>query len=124
MPLLISAQRQIIAVFKNVKMPFKLVCKDITFTKDKFDIHIYRAQEEYYLALKSKKKTLCLIMGTEEKYTDIGLSIYENPNIPENSVIKMKKNPQEGIVYFIFESGKKAKFYPFRKVVFKLEYQK
>ncbi len=118
----VFAQMEKFAEFKKTEIPFNLKCKDSVFKKGKFDFEVYRLQGEYYLKIKRKGKTVCLVHGQREWYDVFGLKIHLDPNIPDNPRLKIKRNPNKKILNMIFESGKKAK-YAFLKIIFRVNYE-
>ena len=118
----VFAQMEKFAEFKKTEIPFNLKYKDSVFKKGKFDFEVYRLQGEYYLKIKRKGKTVCLVLGQREWYDVFGLKIHLDPNIPDNPRLKIKRNPNKKILNMIFESGKKAK-YPFLKIIFRVNYE-
>jgi len=46
-----------------------------------------------------------------------------DPEIPKNAKLQIKRNPALKIVYIIFESGKHAQICTLHKIRFKVEYE-
>ena len=116
------AQMEKFAEIKGTEIPFNLKCEDSVHEEGKFDFEIYRIAGDYYLKIKRKGKTLCLVLGQREWYNVYGMKIHQDPNIPDKPRLKITKNAQEKILNIIFESGKKAK-YPFLKIIYRVGYE-
>jgi hypothetical protein len=123
------AQIQELCEFKGVKIPWTLKYEDIVIEKGKCDLIILRHGTNtrlFYLKIKKKGKTICLIpKGERVKYKNQGnlIALENDPDIPKNAKLQIKRNPVLKIVYIIFESGKNARICPFHKVRFKVEYE-
>ncbi len=123
------AQLKSIAKFKGVEIPFSLKYKDSIFEKGKYDFEILvremiSVEDFFILRIKKKRKILCHLEGKRLKYrTDFLPDLLGDPNIPDNSRLEIEKNPKEKILNIIFESGKKATFYPLEKIKFEIEYE-
>jgi len=120
------AQMKEIFKFKEVYIPFNLKHDNSIIKKGKYDFEFRKdpIQHLYYLRIKTKRKTLCMIKGEELNYESSGY--YEklaDPNIPEECKLKFQRIPDEGIVNIIFESGKRIRVYPCIKIKFRMEYE-
>ena len=123
------AQIQELMEFQDVKISWTLKYKDIIIEKGKCDLVFLRHGTNtrlFYLKIKKRGKTICLIpKGERVKYKDHGnlLALHNDPEIPKNAKLQIKRNPALKIVYIIFESGKNAGICPFHKIRFKVEYE-
>ncbi len=126
----LMAQLKNIAEFKRVEIPFNLKHEDSIYEKGKYDFEIvvmYMTSGVvlFFLRIKKKRKILCQIEGKRLGYhTDFLAELLNDPNIPDEPRLKIKRNPKEKILNIIYESGKKATFYPLEKIRFKIEYEK
>ena len=124
------AQMKSIAKFKGVEIPFNLKHKDSIFEKGKYDFEILvkdmiSGEDLFFLRIKKKRKILCQIQGMRLKYhSDFLAELLNDPNIPDEPRLKIKRNPKEKILNIIYESGKIATFYPLEKIRFRIEYEK
>jgi len=113
------AQMKLICEFEDVNIPFNLKNEDSLFEKGKYDFELLRMGNVFYLRIKKKGSPVLLKSGGE-KVT------YENmsdPDIPQRSKFRIKRNPALKIAYLIFESGTHHPDYPTIKVRFKLKYE-
>jgi len=119
------AQMKRLYKFRAVEIPFNLKYKDSIIQKGKYDLEFLRLQTQpvYYFRIIKGRKKLCLVTGEQLAYKTHGTGQLSDPNIPENPKLRMKKNPEEKVLYIIFETGKKSRIYPFIKVRFKMEYE-
>lgn len=123
------AQLQTLHEFKDVKIPWTLKYEDIVIEKGKCDLIFLRHGTNtklFYLKIKKKGKTICLIpKGERVAYKDQGnlLTLLNDPKIPKNAKLQIKRNPALKIVYIIFESGKHARICALHKLRFKVEYE-
>ena len=65
-----------------------------------------------------------LIAGGEKiNYPGQGdfLALQMNPEIPKLAKLGLKKDPEQNVVYVIFETGKQIRSCPFHKIRFKFE---
>jgi len=117
-----------VATFKGVKTKFPLKYGDTLIKKGTYEFEISvivtgSQKSVFYLRIKEKGKTLCDIPGDNLEYSSKFLGILnDDPNIPDKPTIKIKKYPVNNMANVIFESGKKARAYPYSKVRFKMEY--
>jgi hypothetical protein len=121
------AQLQTLQEFKDVKIPWTLKYEDIVIEKGNCDLIFLRHGTNtklFYLKIKKKGKAICLIpKGERVAYKDQGnmLTLMNDPEIPKNSKLQIKRNPALKIVYIIFESGKHSLICPLHKIRFKVE---
>ena len=113
------AQMNLICEFKEVKIPFNLKYEDSIFEKGKYDFELLKMTNVFYLRIKKKGKSVCLMpFGEKLKYENMF-----DPDIPKRAKFQIKRNPALKIAYLIFESGSHHPDYPTIKVRFKLEYE-
>jgi len=123
------AQLQELHEFKGVKIPWTLKYEDIVIEKGNCDLIFLRHGTNtrlFYLKIKKKGKTICLIpKGERVAYKDQGnlLALQNDPEIPKNAKLQIKRNPALKIVYIIFESGKHTQICALHKIRFKLKYE-
>jgi hypothetical protein len=121
------AQLQELHEFKGVEIPWTLKYEDVVIEKGKCDLTFLRhgsSTNLFYLKIKKKgKKSFLIPNGERVRYKDQGnlLALQNDPEIPKDAKLQIKRNPVVKIVYIIFESGKKALICPLHKVRFKLK---
>jgi len=113
------AQLRVVCIFKGVEIPSKLKVKDTVLEKSKYDLEVVKNPNMpvFYLRVKKDKKVLCLIEGERLSYDP-----YDLPNIPDKATLKIKKNTEEGVFFFIVETGRISRF-RFCKLRFKMHYE-
>lgn len=113
------AQLIVICRFKGVEIPYKLIVKDTVLEKSKYNLEAVKNPNApiYYLRVKKGKKVLCLIEGEHLSY-----DASELPKIPDSPTLKINKNTEERVFYFIVETGKASSF-PLCKLRFKMHYE-
>ena len=122
------AQMQSLFEFEDVNIPFDLKHEDLIIKAGKYDLEFFKhgANQVFYLKIKKDNKTICLIAeGERVRYknqSSLGL-LRQDPDIPEDCRLKIKRNPALKIAYIIFETGKRAMAYPFYKIRFKIGYE-
>jgi hypothetical protein len=124
----VFAQMQSLKEFKNVDIPFNLKFEDLILESGKYTLEFIKhgMGDVFYLRVKKKNKTICLIpKGERVKYKDQSsyFDLMDDPDIPDKPKLNIKRNPALKIAYIIFETGKKSKLHPFLKIRFKLEYE-
>jgi hypothetical protein len=124
----VYAQMQSLAEFEDVNIPFDLKYKDLIIKGGKYNLEFFKhgVNQVFYLKIKKGNKTICLIPeGERVKYKGQGNInlLMDNPDIPSDSRLSIKRNPALKIAYIIFETGKRANVYPFYKLRFKVEYE-
>jgi hypothetical protein len=121
------AQMKKICIFKGVEISFNLKHDDSKIEKGKYDFEFFKHQTQlsFYLRIKKKRKAICIVRGEQLAYESSGYYYEqsEDPNIPEQAKLKFLKNPKEGIVDILFESGKRSIAYPNIKLRFRMEYE-
>jgi len=123
------AQIQELHEFEGVKIPWTLKYEDVVIEKGKCDLIFLRHgtfTALFYLRIKKKGKTICLIpKGERVRYNNQGnlVALQNDPEIPKNAKLQIKRNPALKIVYIIFETGKHTQICPFHKIRFKLKYE-
>lgn len=120
------AQMKKLCKFKGVEIPFNLKHDNSILEKGKYDFEFlkHQTQQSFYLRIKTKRKTVCIIPGEQLTYESSGYyAKFEDPNIPEQAKLKFLKIPEEEIFDIIFESGKSTKAYPCIKLRFRMEYE-
>jgi len=121
------AQMQSLFEFEDVNIPFNLKHEDMTIKSGKYDLEFFKhgANQVFYLKIKKKGKTICLISeGERVKYknqSSLGL-LRGDPDIPEDCKLNIKRNPALKIAYIIFETGKHMPVYSYYKIRFKVAY--
>jgi len=115
--------------FKGVKIPWTLKYEDVVIEKGKCDLIFLRhgtGIRLFYVKIKKRGKTICLIpKGERVRYKNQGnlVALQNDPEIPKNAKLQIKRNPALKIVYIIFETGKHTQICPFHKIRFKLKYE-
>ena len=122
----LMSQMKNISSFTGVKIPYNLKHEDTTIEKGEYDIEILISEvpsgQMFFLAIKHKGNRLCLLPGEELQYdTIMPKEQLKDPDIPDDPRIEMKRHPITKMFYMIWESGKKAWFYPLRIVRFKIQ---
>lgn len=121
------AQMERIYKFKKVQIPFNLKHEGSIVERGKYDLEFLKLQSQnaYYIRLIKKKKFIFTLPGEQLSYKSDkdGMLQFKDPNIPEDPTLRMQKDPNDKILYIIFETGKKTTKNPFIKVRFKLEYE-
>ncbi|MGD8538951.1 MAG: hypothetical protein PVI66_09555 [Candidatus Aminicenantes bacterium] len=113
------AQMEPICEFENIKVPFTLKDEESSFEKGKYDFELLKMNNIFYLRIKKEGKPVCLKPhGQKVAYKNLS-----DPEIPQRSKFRIKRNPALKIAYIIFESGSHHKEYPFLKVRFRMNYE-
>lgn len=112
------AQWEDVTSFKDVQVPFDLKYEDTIIKKGKYEVEVLKhtGQIAYYLRIKKGSKGLCLVNGEYLQYRD-------ETEIPEKPTLRMRRNPEEKMLYIIIETGTITWQYPKVKVRFKMEYE-
>jgi hypothetical protein len=120
----IFAQLIDIGKFKGVEIPFRLKSQDIVLEKGIYNLEALknRTTPSCYLRIKKGTKVLCLIEGERLEYEAHGMAKMTDPNIPQKPRLKMKRNVEEKVVYFMVETGRESRF-PYLWLRFKLDYE-
>ena len=120
----IFAQLIDIGKFKGVEIPFRLKFQDAVLEKGSYNLEVLKNRNtpSCYLQIKKGTKVLCLIEGERLEYKDHGMSKMTDPNIPQKPRLKMKRNTEEKVVYFMVETGRDSLF-PYLWLRFKLDYE-
>ena len=120
----IFAQLIDIGKFKEVEIPFRLKFQDIVIEKGSYNLEALKNRNtpSCYLRIKKGTKILCLIEGERLDYEAYGMSKMTDPNIPQKPRLKMKRNTEEKVVYFMVETGRGSRF-PYLWLRFKLAYE-
>jgi hypothetical protein len=123
--LVFTGQLKLLCKFIGVELPYRLKYKDVVFEKGKYNLEAVKDRNapSYYLKIKKGRKVLWLIRGEQLAYTSHGMAKMTDPNIPDKPTLKIKKNLEEKVIYFIVETGKKNRMAPYQKLKFKLEYE-
>jgi len=116
----VQAQMIDIGKFKGVQIPCRLKCDDTIIEKGTFDLEFLKNQTTpaCYLKIKKGNKVLCLIEGERRDYTSGGGML--DPNIPDKPTLKMKKDTQNRLFIFEYETGKFGLF-PYLLLRFKVK---
>lgn len=122
----VSAQMQTLIEFEDVKIPYELQYEDTVIKSGKYDLEFLKhgPNQVFYLKIRKKNKTICLISGGEKvNYKNQGALdlLMDDPDIPDDHRLNIKRNPALKIVYVILETGKRARIYPFTKIRFKIK---
>jgi hypothetical protein len=119
------AETKRISLFRGVDIPFDFKSGDIVVNQGRYDLEIHLSKVDtnylYFLKFMKKGKNLYEIPGQRIEYqaqTIQGLS--QDPKIPKEPTIRIKKIPGGNLVDFIFESGKTGNM-PFEKAFFRVE---
>jgi hypothetical protein len=120
----IFAQLIDIGKFKGVEIPFRLKFQDAVLEKGSYNLEVLKNRNtpSCYLRIKKGTKILCLIEGERLDYEAYGMSKMTDPNIPQKPRLKMKRNTEEKVVYFMVETGRGSRF-PYLWLRFKLAYE-
>jgi hypothetical protein len=111
--------------FKGVEIPYRLKYQDATLEKGRYDLETLKnpTTPSCYLRIKKGGKVLCLIEGERLDYEVHGMARMSDPSIPDNCTLKMKKNPEEKVLYLTVHTGRKNAMFPFLLLRFKLTYE-
>jgi len=123
-----QAQLQSLCEFKNVKIPFTFKPGDMIIESGQYDLEFFKhgVGQVFHVKIRKGRKTICVIPeGERINYQNQGnLSLLrQDPEIPEDCRLQIKRNPALKIAYIIFETGKRSAFYPFYKIRFKVPYE-
>ena len=119
------AETQRISVFRGVDIPFDFKSGDIVVDQGKYDLEIHFSKVDtnflYLLKFMRKGKTLYEISGQRIEYQAQTITaLAQDPKIPKEPTIRIRKLPGGNLVDFIFESGKIGNM-PFEKAFFRVE---
>ncbi len=125
---ILSNQLREICKFKGVDLPNTLLYEDLVMKKGKYDLIILRLKSNttpiYYLQMKKGGKVLCRIEGELSDYQARGLAdLMADPEVPDKPTLKLKRNPQEKVMIFKIETGKKHRGAPLVRLVFQVKYE-
>jgi hypothetical protein len=110
--------------FKGVEIPFRLKFKDMVIEKGIYNLETLKSRDtpSCYLRIKKGTKVLCLIEGERLQYEISGMAKMSDPSIPQKPRLKMKRNDEEKVVYFMVETGRDSLF-PYLWLRFKMDYE-
>ena len=119
------AETQRISVFRGVDIPFDFKSGDIVVDQGKYDLEIHFSKVDtnflYLLKFLRKGKNLYEISGQRIEYQAQTITaLAQDPKIPKEPTIRIRKLPGGNLVDFIFESGKTGNM-PFEKAFFRVE---
>jgi hypothetical protein len=116
------AQMIDLCLFKGVQISHRLKYQDSIIEKGTYDIEALKNPNTpmCYLRIKKGKKIFCLAEGERLQYEGTGMDQMSNPSIPDEPTLKIKRDPIRKKLFFIVETGKRARF-PFYKLSFTLE---
>jgi hypothetical protein len=118
-------QMTLISKFQKVNIPVNLILDNVTIEAGVYDLEILIQNETqvFFLRIIKGSKNLAVVRGERLEYKTKAMESFADPNIPEKATLKMTRNTEEKILSLQFESGKKASFYPFLKLRFKMKYE-
>jgi hypothetical protein len=119
------AETERISIFRGIEIPFDFKSGDIVVEQGKYDLEIYYSKVDtnflYFLRFMRKGRFLYEIPGQRIEYQATTIQeLREDPKIPKEPTIRIKKMPSSNLVDFIFESGKTGNM-PFEKAFFRVE---
>ena len=124
----LSFQLKELCKFKSVDLPNRLKYEDVILEKGKYDLIVLRLKSNttplYYLRIKKGGDVLCRIEGDLSDYQSRGLAdLMADPDVPDKPTLKLKRNPQEKVMIFTIETGKKHRMAPLVRLVFQVQYE-
>lgn len=116
----VQAQMVDIGTFKGVQIPCRLSYNDKIVEKGTYDLEFLKDRDSptCYLRIKKGGKVLCLIDGERRVYPSGGGMF--DPNIPDKPTLKMKRDDQNKLLIFDFETGKFGLF-PYLLIRYKVK---
>lgn len=118
------AQLKDLGRFKGIALPYRLKYHDVVIEKGIYDLEALKnpTTPMCYLRIKKGRRVICLVEGERLDYEVRAGDRMTDPSIPDSCTLKMKKNPEEKVLYFVVETGRSSRF-PFLLLRFKLEYE-
>lgn len=118
------AQLKLLCEFKSIAVPYQLKYRNCVIEKGTYDLESLKnpSTPMCYLRFKKGKEVICLVEGERLQYESYGMAKRVDPSIPDRPTLKMKKDPEQKIIVFIVETGKKARA-AFLKLRFTMEYE-
>jgi hypothetical protein len=113
-----------IGKFKGVQVSYRLKFENTVMEKGTYDLEALKNPNtpSCYLRFKKGSRILCLVEGERLDYEVKGMARMTDPSIPQKPRLKMKRNPEEKVVYFMVETGRDSLF-PYLWLRFKMDYE-
>src|SRR4030042_3865448 len=95
------AQLKDLCGFKGIALPYRLKYHNVVIEKGTYDLDALKnpTTPMCYLRIKKGRRVICLAEGERLDYEVHGMARMTDPSIPDSCTLKMKKNPEEKVLY-------------------------